>query len=89
MTIHEQIRTLSNPVRLEILHVLKKEGELPASEIIHRITDDVSVPQLSQHLSKLHLHGLVFAQNEKGRRHYRLNQKSVNNMLDELSVISE
>lgn len=89
MTIHEQIRTLSNPVRLEILEVLKAGGPMHASEIIKEIQEPVSVPMLSQHLSKLRLTKLVEAKNSGGRSQYTLNNKAVASVLHRLEALGE
>lgn len=87
MTINEQIRTLSNPVRFEILEVLKAGGQMPASEIIKDIKQPVSVPMLSQHLTKLRLTKLVIATNVGGRSQYSLNKDAVSSVLRRLEAL--
>lgn len=87
MTLHEQIRTLSNPVRFEIMQVLKAHGPLQAGEIIGRISETVSVPMVSQHLSKLRLNQLVLTETHKGRPQYRVNTKVVSSVLRRLEAL--
>lgn len=89
MTIHEQIRTLSSPVRLEILEVLKAGGQMPASEIIKKIEQPVSVPMLSQHLSKLRLNKLVVSTQYEGRPQYKLNEEAVASVLRRLEALGK
>lgn len=89
MTIHEQIRTLANPVRLEILEVLKAGGQMPASEIISHLKESVSAPMLSQHLSKLRLNNLILSTSWEGRPRYRLNQKVIDSVLHRLEALGK
>lgn len=88
MTINEQLRTLSNPVRFKILTVLKGSNKVPASTILEQLDDEhVSVNQLSQHLTKLRLNQLITAEKVKGRPHYTINQKAIASVLSRLEVL--
>lgn len=87
MTITEQIRTLANPVRLEILEVLNKSGKMPASDIIGHVNDEISASQLSQHLSKLRLNKLVTTEDLKGKPQYSINREAVSSVLHRLEAL--
>ena len=88
MTIFEQIRTISNPVRFEILQVLKQNGgPMQAGDISGLISHDVSVPMVSQHLSKLRLNKLILKETLRGRPQYRLNKDAVTSVLRRLEAL--
>jgi DNA-binding transcriptional ArsR family regulator len=89
MNIHEQIRTLSNPVRFEILEVLKRNGKMPASEIIGQISHDLSPSMVSQHLSKLRLNKLVISESMKGRRQYRVNREALSSVVGHMQKLDK
>jgi DNA-binding transcriptional ArsR family regulator len=89
MTTHEQIRTLSNPVKLEILRTLKYRGKCPAGVIKRCMKDDISTSQLSQHLSNLRLNQLVVSEKHKGRPQYSLNQEAVNSVISLLAPLGQ
>lgn len=89
MTTYEQLRTLANPVRIDILQTLKSKGDMQASEIIENMENQLTVPQLSQHLSKLRLTKLILATPHKGRPQYRVNQPALNSVLSRLEALGE
>lgn len=89
MNIHEQIRTLSNPVRFEILEVLKRNGKMPASEIIGQISQDLSPSMVSQHLSKLRLNKLVISESMKGRQQYRVNRETLSSVVGHMQKLDK
>jgi DNA-binding transcriptional ArsR family regulator len=62
---------IAEPTRRQILEMLAKEGELPASEIYHKFT--VSHPAISQHLKVLREANLVTIEKRKQQRIYQLN----------------
>ena len=62
MALQETMKALSDPVRRQIL-VLLREGELPAGEIAQQL--GMSPPATSHHLQKLKPAGLVFERKEK------------------------
>lgn len=62
MALRETMKALSDPVRRQIL-VLLREGELPAGEIAQQL--GMSPPATSHHLQKLKTAGLVFERKEK------------------------
>ena len=70
MALQETMKALSDPVRRQIL-VLLREGELPAGEIAQQL--GMSPPAISHHLQKLKTAGLVFERKEKNFIFYELN----------------
>lgn len=59
----EQIRTLNNPLRLEILTLLRAEGPLTAAEMGQKLDKDELL--LYYHLKRLSAAGLIFTSGSK------------------------
>lgn len=74
-------QVLASPKRLEILYTLKN-GELTAGELAKAV--DVTMPNLSQHLSLMKQHGLVESRKEGLNMYYRV---SSNHILDTLKSV--
>ncbi len=70
MALQETLKALSDPVRRQIL-VLLREGQLPAGEIAKQL--GMSPPATSHHLQKLKSAGLIFERKEKNFIFYELN----------------
>ncbi len=64
---------LSNPVRLKILYLLKKESRLCVCDISEIL--DMSIPAISQHLKKLRSEKIVFTEREGNTIYNRMNSK--------------
>jgi DNA-binding transcriptional ArsR family regulator len=62
-------QVLASPKRLEILYTLK-DAELTAGDLAKAV--DVTMPNLSQHLSLMKQHGLVESRKEGLNMYYRL-----------------
>jgi ArsR family transcriptional regulator, virulence genes transcriptional regulator len=62
-------QTLSNPKRLQIVHLLK-EGELPVSAIVKAMA--IPKANVSQHLSIMRQKGLIISRREGTSIYYRL-----------------
>ena len=74
----ETFKALSNPVRRDILTLLKR-GKLPAGEIAAHF--DQTAPTISHHLSVLKQAGLVFETREKNYVYYQLNASVLEEVL--------
>lgn len=62
-------QVLANPKRLEILYTLK-DGEMTAGDLARTV--DVTMPNLSQHLSLMKQYGLVESRKEGLNMYYRV-----------------
>ncbi|HEY8347244.1 MAG TPA: metalloregulator ArsR/SmtB family transcription factor [Symbiobacteriaceae bacterium] len=74
-------QVLASPKRLEILYTLKN-GEMTAGELAKAV--DVTMPNLSQHLSLMKQHGLVESHKEGLNMYYRI---SSNHILETLRSV--
>lgn len=67
----ETFKALSDPVRLEILNMLKKNGRMNAGEIAENF--DLSKATISHHLKMLKEQDLIYEEKEKNFIYYELN----------------
>lgn len=67
----ETFKALSDPVRLEILNMLKKNGRMNAGEIADNF--DLSKATISHHLKILKDQDLIYEEKEKNFIYYELN----------------
>lgn len=67
----ETFKALSDPVRLEILNMLKKNGRMNAGEIADNF--DLSKATISHHLKMLKEQDLIYETKEKNFIYYELN----------------
>lgn len=67
----ETFKALSDPVRLEILNMLKKNGRMNAGEISDKF--DLSKATISHHLKILREQDLIYEEKEKNFIYYELN----------------
>ena len=67
----ETFKALSDPVRLEILNMLKKNGRMNAGEIADNF--DLSKATISHHLKMLKDQDLIYETKEKNFIYYELN----------------
>lgn len=74
----ETFKALSDPVRREILVLLKK-GRMSAGDIVNNF--DMTGATISYHLSILKKAGLVFEQKEKNFVYYELNTSVVEEVM--------
>ena len=74
----ETFKALSDPVRREILNLLKN-GRMPAGEIASHF--DMTGATVSYHLSQLKKAGLVFESREKNYIYYSLNASVLEEVL--------
>lgn len=74
----ETFKALSDPIRREILVLLKK-GRLSAGDIVNNF--DMTGATISYHLSILKKAGLVFEQKEKNFIYYELNTSVVEEVM--------
>ena len=78
MAFAETFKALSDPVRREILNLLKG-GRLTAGEIAGRF--DMTAATVSCHLSQLKKAGLIFESREKNYIYYSLNASVLEEVL--------
>lgn len=78
MAFAETFKALSDPVRREILNLLKG-GRLTAGEIAGRF--DMAAATVSYHLSQLKKAGLIFESREKNYIYYSLNASVLEEVL--------
>lgn len=78
MAFAETFKALSDPVRREILNLLKG-GRLTAGEIAGRF--DMTATTVSYHLSQLKKAGLIFESREKNYIYYSLNASVLEEVL--------
>ena len=78
MAFAETFKALSDPVRREILNLLKG-GRLTAGEIAGRF--DMTAATVSYHLSRLKKAGLIFESREKNYIYYSLNASVLEEVL--------
>ena len=67
----DTFKALSDPVRLEILNMLKKNGSMNAGEIADNF--DLSKATISHHLKILKEQDLIYEEKEKNFIYYELN----------------
>ncbi len=67
----DTFKALSDPVRLEILNMLKKNGRMNAGEIADNF--DLSKATISHHLKILKDQDLIYEEKEKNFIYYELN----------------
>lgn len=79
MAFAETFKALSDPVRREILNLLKG-GRLTAGEIAGRF-DMTAAATVSYHLSQLKKAGLIFESREKNYIYYSLNASVLEEVL--------
>ncbi len=78
MSFTETMKALSDPVRREILNLLKG-GSMTAGDIAARF--DMTGATVSYHLSQLKKAGLIFESREKNFIHYSLNASVLEEVL--------
>lgn len=71
MKFSNTFKALSDPVRLEILNILRKYGRMNAGEIAEKF--DLSKATISHHLKILKDQDLIYEDKEKNYIYYELN----------------
>lgn len=71
----ELCKTLSNPKRLEILDILKEEGEISVNTLAERL--EIPKANTSQHLAVLRTAGVVTARRDGINVYYRLHSPKI------------
>lgn len=75
----DTFKALSDPVRLEILNMLKKNGRMNAGEISDKF--DLSKATISHHLKILREQDLIYEEKEKNFIYYELNTSVFEDLL--------
>lgn len=75
----DTFKALSDPVRLEILNMLKKNGRMNAGEIADNF--DLSKATISHHLKILREQDLIYETKEKNFIYYELNTSVFEDLL--------
>jgi ArsR family transcriptional regulator, cadmium/lead-responsive transcriptional repressor len=73
-------RGLGDPIRLRILELLRREGELSVGELVHRL--DLPQPKVSNHLACLRWCGFIDARREGRTVLNRIANRRVETMLE-------
>lgn len=73
-------RVLSDPTRLRILELLRRDGELTVEEIVGRLA--VPQPQVSNHLTCLRRCGFIRSRRDGRTVYNRINDERIVQMLD-------
>lgn len=76
------LKTISHPVKLEILEILENEEPLDVSTIHSRINLNCETSMLSHHLSKMKDNGIVSAEKNGKQVFYRVTDRSILNIFD-------
>jgi ArsR family transcriptional regulator len=71
---------LSDPTRLRLLSTLHDSGELPVGELAERT--GISLPNASQHLTRLAAAGVVARRREGRSVHYRIADPRIEQLCD-------
>lgn len=76
----EMLKMLGHPVRLSIVELLAREGELAVSQIV----DGLGEPQstISQHLGRMKVRGILGSRREATQVVYFITQEQVFNLLE-------
>ena len=77
--LQQTLSALSDPVRREILKMLKK-GDRSAGQIAERF--DISLPAISRHLAVLRESELVTSHREGKNVYYRINTENIRDLAD-------
>ncbi len=78
MSFNKVFKAISNPIRLEILDLLKR-GDMSASEIASKF--ELSAATISHHLSVLKEHNLIYDRHYKNYIYYGINTSVVEDMM--------
>lgn len=89
MSIYEKLRVTANPIRMEIMQVLKDQGSLTPKEIGEKLESQIHQSQLSQHLTKLKIHELVKVDTRQGKRLYQVHQPNLDSVVEKVSCLAE
>lgn len=81
----QPLEALAAPRRQRILQLIWQD-ELPVSAI-HAANPDVTLPAISQHLTKLRDGGFVHARRDGRRRYYRANRAAFGPLREGLDVL--
>jgi DNA-binding transcriptional ArsR family regulator len=84
----EILKTISHPVRLEIIELLASHEPLSVLDMQERLRSTVEQSMLSHHLIKMRDKGLLACENRGAHRYYRLADHSFLKMFDCLAQCS-
>ncbi|MFT5618747.1 MAG: DNA-binding transcriptional ArsR family regulator [Arenicella sp.] len=76
------LKTISHPVRLEILEALEEEEPLAVGEILERVDAKVEQCMLSHHLIKMKDNGILTSEKQGKHIYYSLTDRQVLNIFD-------
>lgn len=81
------LQALAHPARLQIVEHLAKYHECPAGAISSELP--LSKSTVSQHMAKLREAGLISCSPEGVCQHYRLNEKRLNQIIQQLKTFGD
>lgn len=76
------LKTISHPVRLEILEALEEEEPLAVGEILERVEAEVEQSMLSHHLIKMKNNGLLSSEKKGKHIYYSIIDRQVLKIFD-------
>lgn len=76
----EMFKLMGHPLRLRIVEMLEKAGELPAGSFHEQLGEPQ--PTISQHLNKMRLLGLLQTRREGGQVYYSVAQPQLFKLLE-------
>ena len=76
------LKTISHPVKLEILEVLENEEPLDVSTICNKIVIDCEASMMSHHLSKMKDNGILESEKRGKNVYYRIANRNLLKIFD-------
>lgn len=76
------LKTISHPVKLEILEILESNEPLDVSTICSNITNDCEISMMSHHLSKMKDNGVLSSEKKGKQVYYRITDRQLLNIFD-------
>lgn len=76
------LKTISHPVRLEILEVLEANEPLDVTSICSEIDSPCEMSMMSHHLAKMRDNGIVVTEKVGKHVHYKLKDRNVLRIFD-------
>ena len=81
-TVAKILKTISHPVRLEILEVLEAEEPLDVGTICSRLGVECEISMMSHHLAKMKDNGILVSDKQGKQVYYRMTDRHILNIFD-------
>ena len=76
------LKTISHPVKLEVLEVLETEEPLDVSTLCERIDADCEISMMSHHLTKMKDNGILTSEKQGKQVFYRIADRQLLNIFN-------